>query len=468
MNQFPQGFLWGGALAANQVEGAYNKEGKGLSVADVLPSGIWGPIVHPPQGEYLKHQAIDFYHRYKEDLALFAEMGFKCLRVSIAWTRIFPNGNEESPNEEGLAFYDALFDEMAKHGIEPLVTLSHYEMPMFLVEEYGGWANREVIELFERFAETVFIRFKNNVSYWLTFNEINLALHAPFISIGIRHDKGEISQQVRYQAIHHQFVASASAVKMCHEINPDAKIGCMVAGIPMYPLTPDPSDVLEAQKQERETLFFADVHARGHYPAYIKRFFKENNITIEIKEGDEEILKHTVDFISFSYYMSGCATANEELNVQSNANILSIVKNPYLPSSEWGWQIDPKGLRYTLNMYYDRYEKPLFIVENGLGANDVINENGEIEDDYRIDYLNAHLCQVREAIEDGVEVMGYTSWGPIDLVSQSTGEMKKRYGFIYVDRHDDLSGTFKRIKKKSFHWYKQVIQSNGSTLKCEE
>ena len=461
---FPENFLWGGALVANQVEGGYLEGGKGLSVADVLPDGIWGPIVYPPQGEYLKHNAIDFYHRYKEDIALFGELGLKCLRTSIAWTRIFPNGDEESPNEAGLQFYDDLFDELAMYNIEPLITLSHYEMPMHLVEEYGGWTNRKVIKFFERFARTVFNRYKNKVKYWLTFNEINITLHAPFIGGGIRPDKVKITDQLLYQAIHHQFVASARVVKMCHELIPDAQIGCMVAGLPMYPLTPNPDDVLEVMAKDRETFFFSDVQARGYYPNYMKRYFKEKGITIEMEDGDEEILKNTVDFISFSYYMSGCATADEQLNLQAKANILSTVKNPYLSSSEWGWQIDPKGLRYTLNTYYDRYQKPLFIVENGLGAVDTINSDGEILDDYRIDYMNDHLYQVGEAIEDGVEVLGFTSWGCIDIVSNSTGEIRKRYGFIYVNRHDDLTGTFERTKKKSFNWYKNVISTNGVTL----
>ncbi|MEH7313799.1 6-phospho-beta-glucosidase [Priestia megaterium] len=461
---FTKSFLWGGALAANQMEGAYKEDGKGLSVADVMPDGIWGPIVYPPQGEYLKHNAIDFYHRYKEDIALLAEMGLKCLRTSIAWSRIFPNGDEEQPNEAGLKYYDDLFDELAKYNIEPLITLSHYEMPMHLVEHYGGWTNRKVIALFERFAETVFTRYKDKVKYWLTFNEINMILHAPFIAGGIRPDQINVTDQILYQAIHHQFVASASAVKMCHEIIPGSQVGCMIAGFPLYPLSPDPSDVLEAMKLERKNLLFSDVQARGYYPSYIKRFFEENNIIIKMEDEDESILKNTVDFISFSYYMSGCATADEELNIQSRANILSTVKNPTLPSSEWGWQIDPQGLRYILNTFYDRYQKPLFISENGLGANDVVNEDGEVVDDYRIDYLNAHLNEVREALKDGVEVMGYTSWGCIDLVSQSTGEIRKRYGFIYVDRHDDLTGSFKRIKKKSFNWYKEVISSRGEII----
>ncbi|MGQ3480151.1 glycoside hydrolase family 1 protein [Paenibacillus sp. TY11] len=459
---FPPDFLWGGAVAANQIEGAYLEDGKGLSVSDVLSDGIFGQILDKPDGEYLKHKAIDFYHRYPEDIALFAEMGFRTLRTSIAWTRIFPNGDEAIPNEAGLEFYDRLFDELLKYGIQPLVTLSHYEMPLGLVHKYGGWSNREVITLFERFSRVVFDRYGDKVKYWLTFNEINMMLHGPFIAGGIYPDQA--TEQVTYQAIHHQFVASALAVKACHEIIPDAQIGCMIAGGPMYPLTPKPEDVLEAMRKDRENFFFADVQVKGKYPGYILRYFRESNIDLDITEEDLKTLKHTVDFISFSYYMSYCATTDPELNEQSRGNIMSAVKNPYLSASEWGWSIDPKGLRYTLNQFYDRYEKPLFIVENGLGAIDVPNEKGIVEDDYRIDYIREHLVQVAEAIQDGVEVMGYTSWGCIDIVSNSTGEMRKRYGFIYVDRHDDLSGTFERTRKKSFNWYKEVIATNGKII----
>jgi 6-phospho-beta-glucosidase len=459
---FPSNFLWGGALSANQVEGAYLEGGKGLSVADVLPEGILGKIVYPPEGEYLKHKASDFYNRYKEDITLFAEMGFKCLRVSIAWTRIFPKGVESAPNEDGLRFYDSLFSELKKYNIEPLVTLSHYEMPMYLVEEYGGWINRSVIGFFENFVKTVFNRYKDVVKYWITFNEINMILHAPFIAAGIRPDKVEITNQLLYQAIHHQFVASAKAVKICHEIIDGAKIGCMIAGLAVYPLTPRPDDSLEVIKRERESYFFSDVQVRGYYPSYMNRFFRENNIVITMEEEDKEILKHTVDFVSFSYYMSGCATSRDDIEEQE-ANIFKTIPNPHLKSSEWGWQIDAKGLRITLNHLYDRYQKPLFIVENGLGANDELVD-GQIHDDYRIDYIKEHLIQVGEALLDGVDLMGYTSWGPLDLVSQSTGEFRKRYGFIFVDKYDDLTGTYNRIKKDSFYWYKSVIQSNGRIL----
>lgn len=464
--QFPEGFLWGGAVAANQIEGAYQEGGKGLSTADVSPNGIMYPPVESSEKINLYHNAIDFYHRYKEDIALFAEMGFKCFRTSIAWTRIFPNGDELEPNEEGLKFYDNVFDELIKHNIEPVVTISHYEMPLGLVKNYGGWKNRKVIEFYERFAKTVLDRYKNKVKYWMTFNEINVVLHAPFTGGGLVFEEGENKKNTMYQAAHHQFVASALAVKACHEINPDAKIGCMIAAMTTYPLTPNPEDVFAALEQDRKTLLFSDVQARGYYPSYFKRYFIENDITFEMAEGDEELLKeHTVDYIGFSYYMSFIATTDpKELESVTAGNLVLGVRNPYLKASDWGWQIDPKGLRITLNTLYDRYQKPLFIVENGFGAVDVVEEDGSIQDDYRIDYLRAHIAEMREAIADGVDLIGYTTWGPIDLVSASTAEMKKRYGFIYVDRDNEGNGTLNRSKKKSFDWYKNVIATNGAEL----
>jgi len=464
MKTFPDDFLWGGAVAANQVEGAYLEDGKGLSTSDVQPQGVFGPVVERVAGDSgIKDVAIDFYHRYPEDIKLFAEMGFSCLRVSIAWTRIFPNGDEQAPNEAGLAFYDRLFDELAAHDITPLVTLSHYEMPWGLVKQYGGWGSRQTITFFERYARTVFARYGEKVKLWLTFNEINMSLHAPMTGVGLPEtsSKGEV-----YQAIHHQLVASALAVKACHEIIPDAKIGNMLLGGLMYPLTCRPEDVLEALQENRAWQFFGDVQCRGAYPGYMLRFFRDSGIQIDITDADRDALKSTVDFISFSYYMTGCVTTDEELNQQARGNILSMVPNPHLASSEWGWQIDPVGLRTLLNVLWDRYQKPLFIVENGLGAKDKPDADGVVQDDYRISYLNDHLVQVREAIDDGVEVMGYTSWGPIDLVSASKAELSKRYGFIYVDRDDSGKGTLARSRKKSFYWYKEVIATKGASLKA--
>lgn len=464
MKTFPDTFLWGGAVAANQVEGAYLEDGKGLSTSDVQPKGVFGPVVERVPGDSgIKDVAIDFYHRYPDDIKLFAEMGFSCLRVSIAWTRIFPNGDEQQPNEAGLAFYDKLFDELAAHNITPLLTLSHYEMPWGLVKQYGGWGSRQVIGFFERYARTVFTRYKEKVKLWLTFNEINMSLHAPMTGVGLP----ETSSKAQvYQAIHHQLVASALAVNACHEIVPEGKIGNMLLGGLVYPLTCKPDDVLEALQENRAWQFFGDVQCRGAYPGYMLRFFRDNGIQLDVTDADREALKSTVDFISFSYYMTGCVTTDEELNQQARGNILSMVPNPHLASSEWGWQIDPVGLRTLLNVLWDRYQKPLFIVENGLGAKDKPDAKGVVQDDYRIAYLNDHLVQVREAMEDGVEVMGYTSWGPIDLVSASKAELSKRYGFIYVDRDDSGNGTLARSRKKSFYWYKEVISTKGASLKA--
>ncbi|MBL1226127.1 glycoside hydrolase family 1 protein [Enterococcus sp. BWR-S5] len=467
MSNFPKDFLWGGATAANQCEGAYLEDGKGLTVQDVTRKGWREEPTEEPKEDNLKLVGIDFYHRYKEDIRLFAEMGFKVFRLSIAWARIFPKGDEQEPNEAGLKFYDDVFDECLKYGIEPLVTLSHYETPLHLTRTYDGWRNRKMIDFFEHYVRTVFERYKGKVKYWLTFNEINSITHVPFLSGGINTPKAELSQQDIYQAIHHELVASAKAVKACHEIIPSAKIGCMILGVPVYPLTPEPKDVLQALKTERENFYFSDIQVRGYYPSYTKRFFKENNIHLDITEADREALRHTVDFISFSYYMSVCESADPTKEA-GEGNIIGGIPNPYLKASEWGWQIDPEGLRYYLNILYDRYQKPVFIVENGLGAVDELVELADgtktVMDDYRIDYMNDHLVQVEEAIEDGVEIMGYTSWGCIDLVSFTTAELRKRYGFIYVDRNDDGSGTLERYKKKSFDWYKEVIAANGDNL----
>ncbi|MBM6385640.1 MAG: 6-phospho-beta-glucosidase [Paenibacillus sp.] len=470
---FPENFLWGGATAANQLEGAYLEGGKGLTTVDLIPTGSRRfPIAmgnldsfEPKEGEfYPSHEAIDFYHRYKQDIALFAEMGFKCLRLSIAWSRIFPNGDDAEPNEAGLQFYDDVFDELLKYHIEPVVTICHFDVPVHLVQTYGGWKDRKMIGFFETYAKTLFHRYKDKVKYWMTFNEINMLLHLPYIGAGIVLQEGEDKQQVLYQAAHHELVASALAVKACHEMIPGAQIGCMLAAGMVYPYTSNPEDVWKAMEQDRESFFFIDVQSKGAYPGYTKRFFRENGIHIEMQPEDADLLKqNTVDYIGFSYYASRCTSTDPEiLKDSTEGNVFGSVKNPYLDASEWGWTIDPKGLRITCNQLHDRYGKPLFIVENGLGATDVLLDNDTVEDDYRIDYLDRHFAEMAEAIQDGVEIIGYTSWGPIDLVSAGTGEMKKRYGYIYVDRNNDGTGSLRRVKKKSFHWYKDVIATQGA------
>jgi 6-phospho-beta-glucosidase len=479
---FPEVFLWGGATAANQLEGAYNEGGKGLSIFDMVTfvpkeertNEIEMDVKSKKELENLlagkggdnfpKRRGIDFYHRFKEDIALFAEMGFKTFRMSISWPRIFPNGDDREPNEEGLEFYDKVFDELLKYGIEPLVTLSHYEIPLNLVQKYNGWADRRTVEFFVHYAETVFNRYKGKVKYWLTFNEINISTISPYIGSGILIDEVENKEQTVYQALHHQFVASARAVKAGHAIIPNSMIGCMLARMEVYPETCNPDDVLEALKEDQMNLFFTDVQVRGYYPSYMLSYFEENNIKIEMLPGDEEILlQHPVDFLSFSYYMTMVASGAPGKK-KEKGNFFSGVKNPYLAASDWGWQIDPKGLRITLKKMYDRYQVPLFIVENGLGAYDRVEEDGSINDDYRIEYLRAHIEQMKEAIYEGVDLIGYTTWGCIDLISAGTSEMSKRYGFIYVDQDDYGNGTLARTKKKSFDWYKNVIATNGEQL----
>jgi 6-phospho-beta-glucosidase len=468
---FPKNFLWGGALSAHQCEGAYNEDGKGLCTADTLiyadvRERLFNISTEIKEGFiYPSHEAIDFYHRYKDDVKLLAEMGFKVLRTSIAWSRIFPNGDDETPNEKGLQFYDDLFDELLAHNIQPVITLSHYELPLNLLNKYGAWTNRKLIKFFENYAKTVFQRYKDKVKYWMTFNEINVIKVMAYFGGGMPINRTEPDfLQKAYQAAHHQFVASSLAVKACHEIIPDAKIGMMMAGMLSYPKTCNPNDVWKNIEMERNSLFFSDVMMRGYYPSYINRYFEENNIHIEMEEGDLELLrKYPTEFLAFSYYMTSVSSTAPEDN-KMIGNFSMGVSNPYLDTSEWGWQIDPTGLRVYLNNLYDRYQKPLFIVENGLGAVDNVKEDGSIDDDYRIDYLRQHVAAMKEAIKDGVDLLGYTPWGCIDLVSASTGEMKKRYGFIYVDKDNEGNGTLARSKKKSFYWYKKVISTNGEDL----
>ncbi|MBQ9840079.1 MAG: 6-phospho-beta-glucosidase [Erysipelotrichaceae bacterium] len=466
--KFKEGFLWGGAVAANQCEGAYNVGGKGLSTADCLTAGsLHKKRVYTDgvvEGEYYpNHNGIDFYHRYKEDIALFAEMGFKCFRTSIAWSRIFPNGDELEPNEEGLQFYDNLFDECLKYGIEPVVTLSHYETPYGLVKKYGSWRNRKMTEFFERYATTVFERYKNKVKYWLTFNEINSVLIFPHIPTGIRLQENENQEEVCYQAAHYQMVASAKAVMAGHSINPNFKIGMMMIFPATYALTCQPQDQIALMEAMDKQYLFSDVQVRGYYTSKIKKYFERKGLQLDITKEDEEVLKNgCVDYIGFSYYDSHTASATEKS--EGSGNFFG-GKNPYLQASEWGWTIDAVGLRLALNQLYDRYQVPLFIVENGLGAIDTIGEDGMIHDHYRIDYLKKHIEQMAIAInEDGVDLMGYTPWGCVDLISMSTGEIKKRYGFIYVDCDIHGNGTLNRSRKESFYWYQQVIQTNGENL----
>ncbi|WP_028044109.1 glycoside hydrolase family 1 protein [Candidatus Stoquefichus massiliensis] len=484
---FRKDFLWGGATAASQHEGGFNKGGRGLSTFDTVTGGGYqiprfityitkdgeygeAPIDSTMTGKiplhakgyinkdlfYPSHQATDFYHHFKEDIALMAEMGFKCFRMSMSWSRICPNGMYDI-NEEGLQFYDDIFDECLKYGIEPVVTLNHFDMPLYLADHYDGWLSREVIDSFVFYAKTVFTRYKDKVKYWMTFNEINVL--SGWCQIGI-HDN---CPQNLYQAHHHIFIASAKAVMIGHEINPHNQIGMMVSYTPSYPMTCLPEDVMEAIEFNRQKHFYMDVQVKGYYPDYQLKLFERKNIHIHMEENDLKIIeKGTVDFIGLSYYMSTVSSTDPNAE-KTEGNQFIAYKNPYLKTSDWGWTVDPLGLRIALNEIYDRYHKPLFIVENGLGAADTMKDDGTIDDDYRIEYLKNHINAMKDAVElDGVNLMGYTPWGCIDIVSAGTGEMKKRYGFVYVERYDDGTGDFSRRKKKSFDWYKKIIETNGN------
>lgn len=483
MRKFPEGFLWGGATAANQIEGGWDQGGKGWSVSDaarakfdvsvhnydghntITTADIEAALANPDDlVNYPKRHGSDFYNRYKEDIALMAEMGFKTYRMSIAWSRIFPNGDDETPNEEGLQFYDNVFDELLKYGIEPLVTMSHYEPPLNLVLNYDGWYSREVVDMFAKYVRVISERYKDKVKYWLTFNEVDSMIRHPYTTGALIEDRfpGKNFEEVVYQAMHHQFVASAQAIKICKEIIPDAQVGCMITKLSYYPFSSKPEDVLEAQKLMRNIYAYSDTQVFGEYPAYLLSHFENSNITIVKEPGDDEVMKNNpVDFVSFSYYMSSLAAKDTSGMDITAGNTVMGIRNPHLEASEWGWQIDPLGLRISLVELYDRYRLPLFLVENGLGAKDELI-NGKIEDDYRIDYFKKHFEAMYDAIvKDGVELMGYTSWACIDLISESTKQISKRYGFVYVDLDDLNNGTYDRYRKKSFYWYKDVIKNNS-------
>lgn len=475
---FPQDFLWGGATAANQFEGGFGEAGKGISVADMLTNGTKDSprLISRITEErlfYPNRKASDFFHHYQEDIALMGEMGFKAYRMSLAWTRVYPNGVETEPNEEGLAFYDRVFEELQKYHIEPIVTISHYEMPFYLVEKYNGWASRELIDFYLKFCRTIFERYQGKVKYWLTFNEINCGMLrlGNYMSLGILDEKTRSftdqidNPKLRYQGLHHQFLASAQAVSLAHEIDPSYQVGCMIAIMPTYPLTCDPKDILKSQQHWNQYNYYCgDVQVRGSYPAFAKRLWEEEHVVLDILEDDLEILKKgTVDFYTFSYYYTNCITAQKD-SESTMGNLVAGVKNPYLKASDWGWQIDADGLRYVLNELYNRYQIPLMVVENGLGSFDVLENDGSIHDPYRIDYIKKHIEAMKEAVLDGVDLIGYTPWGCIDLISASTGEMKKRYGFVYVDADDQGNGTYDRYRKDSFYWYQKVIATNGEDI----
>ena len=469
---FPKNFLWGGAVSANQCEGAYLEGGKGLSIIDVLPNGVHSTPTAKVEEDvyYPSHEAVDFYHRFREDLGYMKELNFNVFRISIAWTRIYPTGMEEEPNEEGLKFYDQLIDEIIENGMTPLVTISHFDTPLYLSQMYNGWESRELIPLFEKYCRTVFNRYQDKVKYWIVFNEINNVHTMPYAASGIRVDKAENedeSLRMRYQAAHHMFVANALAVKLGHEINSDSQIGCMLSFSGTYPNSSDPKDVFANLELEQRSYFFADVMMKGAYPYYTEKLLGKTFAELEILDEDLELISaYTNDYLSFSYYRS--TTIKEGVMTTGHTGGIKGIDNPFLGTTPWGWQIDPLGIRIVLNKLYDRYGKKLFIVENGLGADDRLEEvNGQkrINDPYRVDYIRKHIEALAGALEDGVEIIGYTYWGPFDIVSAGTGEMRKRYGFVYIDKDNEGNGTLERIKKDSFYWMKKVVASNGRDLK---
>ncbi len=489
---FPKDFYWGGATAANQYEGGWNEGGRGLALTDVTTGGTntkqrlvtmidkdGNPLALPSFGfsaskhegakfavldgyYYPNHMGTDFYHHYKEDIALFAELGLKMFRMSIAWPRIYPKGIEETPNAEGLKFYHDVFNELHQYNIEPLVTISHYDDPLYIEEELGGWSNRETINLYEKYCHTIFEEYKEDVKYWLTFNEINTTILAPIMLPKFPKE----AVPPLYDKLHNKFVASARVVKYAHKNYPEFKLGCMIAGMVSYPLTCDPEDVLANQEKMQTSFYYSgDVMVRGKYPNWAKREWKKYNVDYAKYEEDAEILKEGhVDFFTYSYYSTSCETTHSDAS-KSGGNFSLGYKNEYLKYSEWGWAMDPTGLRISLNDIYDRYNVPIMVVENGLGAIDTLEEDKSIHDPYRIEYMKGHIEAMDKAInEDGVDLIGYTPWGIIDLVSASTGEMRKRYGVIYVDMDDEGKGTLNRYKKDSFHWYHRCIDTNGRDL----
>lgn len=476
--KLPANFFWGGAISANQTEGSFDADERGITNFDMLPMNptrLQDVVIDEENflnqsfDYYSGRKGIDFYNRFKEDIQLLKDLGANSFRLSLSWSRIFPQGDEKEPNEKGIVFYERVLEELAVQGIEPIVTISHFDMPLGLIKKYGGWYNREIVNFYLNYSETVMKRFEKYVRYWIPFNEMNMTMHIPFIGAGLTFSSDENRLEKKYQAAHHQLLANSMTIEMGRKINPNFQFGCMMAAGKTYALTSRPEDVFAAFVSDKNNFFFSDVQVKGTYPKTMKNYFANNGIHLKTEEEDFEILKqNTVDFLSFSYYASACSAAKDQDVEMVKTNGPDTIKNPYLPDTNSVWQVDPLGLRITLNSLYDRYEIPLFIVENGLGTYADQMVDGKIRDDYRIDYMEKHLKNMIAAVvEDGVELMGYLSWGIIDLVSVSEGKMSKRYGVIYVDADDKGNGTYDRYKKDSFYWYQEVIRSNGQILMVE-
>ncbi|NFA42381.1 glycoside hydrolase family 1 protein [Clostridium botulinum] len=462
---FPENFLWGGSTSAYQVEGAWNEDGKGLSVIDMCDH---------PEGTADFKIASDHYHRFKEDVKLFSEMGLKAYRFSIAWTRIIPQGTGEV-NEKGIKFYNDLIDELNKYNIEPIVTMFHFDLP-YTLEEKGGWSNRDTIDAFSKYAKVLFERFGSKVKYWLTINEQNTMILHPG-AIGIPKGGKLPSKKELYQQNHHMLLAQAKVMNLCHEMCPNGKIGPALNTTAMYGETCNPLDAIAAHNWETIRCWsFLDMAVRGKYNKLAWSYLMDRGLEPIIEDGDMDIMKNAKpDFIAINYYSTATiaaskgdasdisARAGDQQIMLGEQGVYRAAENPYVDKTKYGWVVDPIGLRMTLRKVSERYDLPILITENGIGAPDKLEKNETINDDYRIDYIRKHLEQLKLAINDGVEVMGYCPWSAIDVVSTHQG-YGKRYGFIYVNRDEFDLKDLRRIKKKSFNWYKNVINTNGEEL----
>ena len=474
--ELKEDFLWGGSLSANQIEGSWNVDGKGPAIMDYVTAGSYQrerEVTDDIESNkvYPSHTGIDFYHRYKDDIKLLAELGLKALRISIDWSRIFPLGDEEKPNQKGLDYYHDVIDTILSYGIEPIVTLYHFEMPIHIVKKYNSWMDRKTIDLYLHFCEVVMKSFQGKVKYWVTFNETN---HMDpqsensdlftYMITGLKYSKLPNPKQMIATMSYHIILASVKAVALAHEIDKNNQVGCVFGLTAVYPRNCHPNNVMNAFLEMEKDYYQVDAMVQGKFPSYKIAEYEKLGIYLDITESDcEDFCKGTLDFIGINYYMSN--VARYEGDDDQEETIFGNVQNPYLQTSDWGWAIDGVGLRYILNYTYHRYGLPLMITENGLGAVDRKDEHHHIADDYRIQYLQTHIKEMKKAIvEDHVECIGYLTWAPIDLVSLTTGEMKKRYGFIYVDKQDDGSGDLSRYKKKSFEWFQAIIKDNAKQL----
>lgn len=474
ISHIPKNFLWGSASAAYQVEGAWDADGKSPSVWDNYVK-LPGTTFRGTTGDI----AVDHYHRYKEDVGLMAEMGLKAYRFSIAWTRILPEGRGPV-NEEGIQFYSELIDELLKHHIEPLITLYHWDLPQCLMDEYGGWESRKIIDDFNEYASVLFERFGDRVKYWISLNEQNI-----FVSMGYQlgvHPPGVQDDERMYQVNHIANLANAKVVNTFHEMVPNGMIGPSFAYSPIYAKDSNPTNVLAAERaKEMQSHFWMDIYLKGRYPKFALDNLAKQGISIDIQDGDMALIASAKpDFLGINYYQSNTIAYNPingvgrgEMNTTGEKGssgesgvpgLYKRIENPFVERTNWDWEIDPTGLQIAIQRISSRYDIPVLITENGLGEYDQVAEDGHIHDDYRIDYLSQHVAAINDAIQDGASVLGYCTWSFTDLLSWLNG-YQKRYGFVYVDKHEVEEGTLERKPKDSFYWYKALIKAHQSLNK---